>query len=73
VSLTSPGSGPFYVFLPMCRTWPVSEDDLTKCTQDRELPPRDFYQEGPMLITKNLDTPDQSRSFEHGELAAVSL
>jgi len=26
-----------------------------------------------MLITKNLDTPDESRSFEHGELAAVSL
>jgi mannose-6-phosphate isomerase-like protein (cupin superfamily) len=26
-----------------------------------------------MLLTKNLDTPDEMRSFEHGELAAVSL
>src|ERR1700674_4177982 len=26
-----------------------------------------------MLLTKNLDTPDEKRSFEHGELHAVNL
>ena len=26
-----------------------------------------------MLLAKNLDTPDQARSFEHGELTMVSL
>jgi hypothetical protein len=73
VSLISPRSDPSYVFLPMCSTWAFSEDDLAKGTQDRELPSRDFYQEGPMLITKNLDAPDETRSFEHGELTSVSL
>jgi hypothetical protein len=29
--------------------------------------------EGDMLLAKNLDTPDESRDFEHGELTVVSL